>query len=369
MRVDQIDISQYESLLHEKAQQTLALFEQIKLPENIKTVESDHKNYRLRAEFRVWHQDEDSFYIMFDPINKEKFRVDYFIPGSELLNKMMVAVREHFLNNPILRFKLYQVDFLTTLSGEALVSLIYHKKLDDEWQQHAEQLKQALNEIAPTNIIGRARKQKVLVDKDYVTETLSVQNTQYHYQQIENSFTQPNGMINQAMLNWASEISQNLSGDLLELYCGNGNFSIALAKHFDKVLATEIARSSVKSAQYNLAMNNIENTVIGQSSAEDFSAAYFEGKSVKSLKEIDLSDYQFNTILVDPPRAGLDAKTVELIKKFDNIIYVSCNPETLRDNLLAIDDTHQVEDLTLFDQFPYTHHIETGVWLTRRGLL
>ncbi len=366
MRVDQIDTSQYPSLLKAKEQETLSLFKSLTLPEQTDLIPSPHQHYRLRAEFRVWHQDDDSFYIMFDPATKEKFRVDYFIPGSELLNQLMQAVRAQFLENELLRRKLYQVDFLTTLSGEALVSLIYHKKLDDEWQAQAKALKQALSTIAPVNIIGRSRKQKVLVDQDYVTESLTVSGEIYRYQQIENSFTQPNGIINQAMLEWASQIAKPLTGDLLELYCGNGNFSIALSKQFNKVLATEIARSSVKSAQHNLALNKISNTVIGQSSAEDFSAAYFEGKSVKSLKTIDLTDYQFSTILVDPPRAGLDKQTVELVKKFDNIIYVSCNPETLTDNLADIEQTHQIQDLTLFDQFPYTHHIETGVWLTRR---
>ncbi|MCU4676379.1 tRNA (uridine(54)-C5)-methyltransferase TrmA [Catenovulum sp. 2E275] len=366
MRVDQIDISQYDALLQEKQQTTLNLFNGLNLPAKTNLVASPNKNYRLRAEFRVWHQDDDSFYIMFDPATKEKFRVDYFIPGSELLNQLMQAVRNYFLANETLRFKLYQVDFLTTLSGEALVSLIYHKKLDDKWLAEAKALKQTLNQIAPVNIIGRARKQKVLVEQDYVTEKLTVAGQTYSYQQVENSFTQPNGLINQAMLEWASSISAQLNGDLLELYCGNGNFSIALAKYFNKVLATEIARTSVKSAQHNLTVNQISNTIIGQSSAEDFSAAYFDGKAVKSLKELDLSAYQFNTILVDPPRAGLDQQTVELVKKFDNIIYVSCNPETLKDNLLDIQQTHQIKDLTLFDQFPYTHHIETGVWLTRR---
>ena len=55
-------------------------------------------------------------------------------------------------------------------------------------------------------------------------ERLQVQQQQLHYQQIENSFTQPNGEVNQKMLGWACDIAKNLRGDLLELYCGNGNF-------------------------------------------------------------------------------------------------------------------------------------------------
>ncbi|EWH10351.1 tRNA (uracil-5-)-methyltransferase [Catenovulum agarivorans DS-2] len=365
MRVNQIDPNQYGKLLSDKVQHTLTYFAGIEVPKP-SVVESVKQNYRLRAEFRVWHQDEDSFYIMFDPETKEKYRVDYYLPGSELLNKLMQAVRQAFLVNPELRYKLYQVDFLTSLSGEALVSLIYHKPLDDRWQNEAKILKQQLNEITKVNLIGRARKTKILLDQDYIIETFDVNGQQLSYKQIENSFTQPNGFINQKMLEWAANISHQLNGDLLELYCGNGNFSLALACKFNRVLATEIARSSVKAAQFNISLNNIDNVVIGQSSAEDFSAAYFEGKSVKSLKDIKLSDYQFSTILVDPPRAGLDRDTEQLVSKFDNILYISCNPETLANNIRAIQSTHQVQDICLFDQFPYTHHIESAVWLTKR---
>mgnify|MGYP001943742044 CR=1 FL=1 len=365
MRVNQIDPSQYNQLLTNKVEDTLKYFSGLALPQ-ASVIESIPQNYRLRAEFRVWHQDEDSYYIMFDPETKEKYRVDYYLPGSELVNKLMQAVRDAFLANPILRFKLFQVDFLTTLSGEALVSLIYHKPLDEEWIEQAKQLKQHLNAIAKVELIGRARKTKLLIDQDYVVEQFQVNDKQLSYKQIENSFTQPNGYINQKMLEWAANISQGLNGDLLELYCGNGNFSLGLAHAFDRVLATEISRSSVKAAQYNIELNSINNVVIGQSSAEDFAAAYFEGKSVKSLKEIDLAEYQFSSILVDPPRAGLDEDTEQLVSKFDNILYISCNPETLAKNLQHICKTHDVKDISFFDQFPYTHHIETGVWLVKR---
>ncbi|WP_017444332.1 tRNA (uridine(54)-C5)-methyltransferase TrmA [Gayadomonas joobiniege] len=364
MRVDQIDPSQYRPLLDDKISKTLTYFGGLELPAP-KIVESPCENYRLRAEFRVWHQDDDCYYIMFDPKTKEKFRVDYYLPGATLLNSLMQEVKAFVLKTPQLKHKLYQVDFLTTLSGEALVSLIYHKKLEQAWLDAAAELKAKLNTVAPTHIIGRSRKQKLVMDQDYVTEQFCLDGKHYRYQQIENTFTQPNGYINLQMLQWAREMSANADGDLLELYCGNGNFSLALADKYNRVLATEIARPSVRSANVNLAENQINNVVIGQSSAEDFSAAYFEGKSVKSLKGIELNSYQFSTILVDPPRAGLDKETIQLVSRFDRIIYISCNPETLADNLRQICATHKIENLCFFDQFPYTHHIETGVCLSR----
>ena len=71
-------------------------------------------------------------------------------------------------------------------------------------------------------------------------------------------------------------------------------------------------------------------------------------------------------MLVDPPRVGLDDDTVELVRRYDHILYISCNPGTLHANLTALADSHCIERFALFDQFPYTHHKECGVLLSRR---
>jgi len=88
----------------------------------------------------------------------------------------------------------------------------------------------------------------------------------------------------------------------------------------------------------------------------------------RRLKDIDLDSYDFSTIFVDPPRSGLDEHTTQITKRFDHILYISCNPVTLRENLVSICESHKIERFALFDQFPYTHHIECGVLLTRRSL-
>ena len=72
------------------------------------------------------------------------------------------------------------------------------------------------------------------------------------------------------------------------------------------------------------------------------------------------------TLFVDPPRAGLDAPTVALARGFDHILYISCNPQTLRDNVEALHATHRIAAAAAFDQFPYTHHLECGLLLQRR---
>ena len=197
-------------------------------------------------------------------------------------------------------------------------------------------------------------------------EVLPVNGRNYVYRQVENSFTQPNATVNCKMLEWAIDCTQNSEGDLLELYCGNGNFSIALAQNFRKVLATEIAKPSVAAAQFNIAENKVDNLQIIRMSAEEFTQAMNGVRAFNRLKGINLKAYECNTIFVDPPRAGLDPDTVKLVQNYDRILYISCNPHTLCDNLVELSKTHCIEKVALFDQFPYTDHMESGVWLIRK---
>ncbi|AGH37567.1 tRNA (uracil-5-)-methyltransferase [Bibersteinia trehalosi USDA-ARS-USMARC-188] len=361
-----LPISQYPDLLAKKTEKLTALLAPFSSPA-LEVFASETSHFRMRAEFRVWHDNGDLYHIMFDQETKQRYRVDEFPIASQLINRMMKAILAEIKGNEILTRKLFQIDYLSTLSGQIAVSMLYHKKLDSEWERQAEMLKKRLEGIGfNLQLIGRATKQKIAFDHDYVEEILNVDGQDYHYRQVENSFTQPNAKMNIQMLQWARSCTANSQGDLLELYCGNGNFSIALANNFRKVLATEISTSSVNSAQYNIEKNGVNNLNIIRMSAEEFTQAMNGVRAFYRLRDIDLKSYDCNTIFVDPPRAGLDQATLDMVQSYERILYISCNPHTLADNLKQLCQTHQIERAALFDQFPYTDHIESGVWLIRK---
>ena len=110
-------------------------------------------------------------------------------------------------------------------------------------------------------------------------------------------------------------------------------------------------------------LNNIENVEFARLSSEEFVQAFDEVRDFFRLKNINLKTYNFQIVFVDPPRAGLDEKTIKLVQRFKYIIYISCNPETLARDLEVLTKTHHVKRFAIFDQFPYTKHIETGVIL------
>lgn len=366
MTPENLPTDQYDAQLAEKVTRLEGMMAPFAAPPP-EVFRSPVSHYRMRAEFRIWHEGDDLYHIMFDQQTKSRIRVNSFPAASELVNALMPAMLDGVRDIPALRHKLFQIDYLTTLSNQAVVSLLYHRKLDDEWQQHARALRDNLRARGfNVHLIGRATKTKIALDQDFIDERLPVAGKEMIYRQVENSFTQPNAAMNIQMLEWALSATENSSGDLLELYCGNGNFSLALAGNFDRVLATEIAKPSVAAAQYNITVNNIDNVQIIRMAAEEFTQAMNGVREFNRLQGIDLKGYQCETIFVDPPRSGLDADTVKMVQAYPHILYISCNPQTLCENLEILSQTHRIARLALFDQFPYTHHMECGVLLTRK---
>ena len=101
-------------------------------------------------------------------------------------------------------------------------------------------------------------------------------------------------------------------------------------------------------------------------SSEEFTEAWKSGRKYTRLEGIDLKECDFKTLLVDPPRAGLDPDTQKLMREFDRVVYISCNPDTLKRDFETAADIFEIESFAIFDQFPYTHHVECGLYLTRK---
>ncbi|MRI58840.1 MAG: tRNA (uridine(54)-C5)-methyltransferase TrmA [Epsilonproteobacteria bacterium] len=276
-------------------------------------------------------------------------------PIYDLMPKLLEAIKAKELMH-----KLFRIDFLSGLSGEVLATLVYHRPIDEAWEERAKEIEEEFG----IKVIGRSRGVKRVLSEDFITERLMIGAREYRYRHYEGSFTQPNPYVNVKMIEWTLERSENLGGDLLELYCGAGNFTLPLSKNFGKVLATEVSKSSIKAAKENRALNDISNVEFVRLSSEEVSEA-LQGRRFRRLEGIDMSSYDFSCVFVDPPRCGLDDATRDVIAKFENILYISCNPKTLHRDLQELTKTHTIEHLALFDQFPYTNHLEAGVFLRR----
>jgi 23S rRNA (uracil1939-C5)-methyltransferase len=164
-------------------------------------------------------------------------------------------------------------------------------------------------------------------------------------------FTQVNAEVNQAMVSHAIALMKPESEDIiLDLFCGLGNFSLALAKSAKQVIGVEGSDAMVERATMNAEANQIKNV--------SFYAANLDDPE-KISQFINMGQ---NKLLIDPPRSG----ALEIVKKMDcfkpeRIVYVSCNPVTLaRDTEILVHQHHyKLESLGVMDMFPHTSHVES----------
>jgi len=147
----------------------------------------------------------------------------------------------------------------------------------------------------------------------------------------------------------------NSSGEnALDLFCGVGLFSLALAENFEGVVGVEADKKAVKFAKKNAEYARVSNVA-------------FYGERIKSFLDENEFD-EVDLILLDPPRSGVKRKTLEKIAELNanQITYVSCNPSTLaRDLEILITEEYKIKKITTLDLFPQTHHVETVVHLEK----
>ncbi len=145
-------------------------------------------HYRMRAEFRLWHDGDDLYHIMFDQQTKSRIRVDSFPAASELINQLMVEILDGVRDNLVLRHKLFPCRLSDDHEQPGRGIAAVPQKTDDEWRQQAEILRDALRENLNVHLIGRATKTKIELDQDYIDERLPVAGREMIYRR-RNSFT------------------------------------------------------------------------------------------------------------------------------------------------------------------------------------
>ena len=359
--------SSYEEQLKQKEQRVSELLAPFysKKPE---VFDSPDSHYRARSEFRIWHEGDVCDYAMGKmqiegTEKKGAINITECPKVIEPIEKRMWKLLEKInASGEVLKKKLFAVEFLATTTDECLITMLYHRKLDDTWSAEAKVLESALD----CKVMGRSRKQKVILSDEFVIEKLEIDGKVVTYVQYESGFTQPNPVVNVKMIEWAIKQAKTVGhGDFLESYCGLGNFTLPLSHYFEKVLATEISKGSIKAALENCALNDINNITFARLASEEMTEALNGVREFTRLKGIDLKSYNFSTVLVDPPRAGLDEGTIGLISNIENIIYISCNPETLARDLETLTKTHTVIEAAMYDQFPHTSHVESAVFLQK----
>ena len=143
---------------------------------------------------------------------------------------------------------------------------------------------------------------------------------------------------------------------VLDLYCGVGTITLAMASAAGKVIGVEVVPQAVEDARDNAKRNGIEN------------AEFFCGDAGQAALQLEREGVRPDVVVVDPPRKGLNADTIEALSRMSprRIVYVSCDPATLsRDVALLKERGYELKTAQAADLFPRCAHVETVVLLSR----
>ncbi len=178
--------------------------------------------------------------------------------------------------------------------------------------------------------------------KNYITEVIN----EIKYSIYPDSFFQVNTKMMIKLYDIVKKYA--LTGDkLLDLYCGTGTIGIYLKDNYKYILGIEINEDSISNALINKELNNIDNI--------DF----------KCMDCKDIEEDYFDTVIVDPPRSGMNKNTINFLNKMKSskIVYVSCNPVTLKRDLNLLDKNYIVKEISVVNMFRNTSHVESVILL------
>lgn len=185
----------------------------------------------------------------------------------------------------------------------------------------------------------------------YGKEKVDINFGKYKFKISNKSFFQKNTNMALKLYDY---IKENISIDdkVLDLYCGIGSIGIYISDKCKSVLGIEVINDAVKDAKSNASLNNINNISFISGKVED---------NIDNINDID-------TIIVDPPRIGINRKAIDNILKINakKIIYVSCNSTTLARDINYLKDYYDIKKIKLFDLFANTNHCESITVLERK---
>ncbi|MBQ3174220.1 MAG: 23S rRNA (uracil(1939)-C(5))-methyltransferase RlmD [Alistipes sp.] len=172
------------------------------------------------------------------------------------------------------------------------------------------------------------------------------------------SFYQTNSEQAYELYKVTREFAELKDSDILyDLYTGTGTIANFCARRAKKVVGVEYVPEAIEDAVINSALNNIDNTTFYAGDMKDVLSDEFVERNGRP-----------DVIILDPPRAGVDERVIEVIKRAapERMVYVSCNPSTQARDLALLSDMYDILAVQPVDMFPHTHHVENVVKLRRR---
>ena len=290
---------------------------------NVSTIISNNElGYRNKLSLKV----ENYEFGFYKEESHEFIKIDECLLAS-------LAIRNIFKLKEYLKFKEGNILIRSNFNDEIIIKI----NSESPVELNIEKLKEHIK------LVGIIINDKIIYGEDFFIEQVH----NYFYKVNINSFFQINLNILDKVINLLREKEYNTVADL---YCGVGTLGIPLKKQ--KLYGIEIVKEAVIDAIYNAKINKQDNKYL-----------------LGSAEAINKINDKIDTIIIDPPRAGLNKKTLDFLINYqsDNLIYMSCNPMTLAKNLKSLSTVYNIEEVFYLDMFPRTKHIECVSVLSRKA--
>ncbi|ACA46443.1 23S rRNA (uracil(1939)-C(5))-methyltransferase RlmD [Clostridium botulinum] len=279
--------------------------------------------------------------------------VNYF--NEKRLPKYRVMSHEGFLRNLVIR--------KAKNTGEILINIVTTSQMEFDFKEIVDMLlkveckgeiKGILHTINDTlSDVVQVDKLEILYGRDYIIEEL----LGLKFKIAPEAFFQTNSKGAEKLYSIVKDFLGDASSKVVfDLYCGTGTIGQIVAPKAKKVIGVELIEEAVKAANENAKLNGLNN------------CEFIAGDVAKVIKDVKQKP---DIIILDPPRPGVHPVALEYVVKFEpkEIIYVSCNPKTLVDDLkYLIDNGYKLEKVKGMDMFPHTPHVETCVLLQRKTI-
>lgn len=364
----------YEKQLEQKVKSITLALRGVLGGANLEVISSPPAAFRYKCGFGVWRDQGTVGFAMPDPRTGKSVEIRSHFAASSGITKMMSRLLDPLNHISLARRGLCTYTMFSTCDvptagkpEEGLVALGYNVALGEQWLQD---VGLPIADALGAMVVGRGpRGERVAAsptgqvlsgDGSHLVQRFAVDGKVYPQHRRDGIFVQCNVPVGAQMLSWSTQQAAAVSSStqsklLFEPYCGNGNFSLPLACFFGCVVASDVTAAAVDAAKVCAKAVGVHNVAF---SVKDADAACIG-------IEDELREGCF-TALLNPPREGASRDVMEACTHAEAVIYVSCNPATLHRDIQLLRHTHAVTAAALFDQFPFSSHVELGVTLERR---
>ncbi|MDA8413916.1 MAG: 23S rRNA (uracil(1939)-C(5))-methyltransferase RlmD [Desulfobacteraceae bacterium] len=317
-----------------------------------------HYSYRSRVQFKL-HGSANNLHIGF--FRNNSHRVEDVGRGCAIalpvINASLAALRKVLQSFPeVSAIPRISID---TADNEVIAIVTY---LGSDSSTAAAFFRERRADLTPVTGVFLQTGHKPLMNlygADHLTYSLPLASTNRNECRLTyqpGGFSQVNRGQNRALLDIVRQMACFQGNEqVLDLYCGNGNFSLPIAAEVAAVTGIEESGQSIEAAEANRSLNGITN------------ADFIRADAVAGLKQLVAGGRHFDTVILDPPRSGA-ADVVSELYRLDpaSIIYISCDPSTLaRDCGLLANSGYRVQECVPVDMFPQTYHLESVTLLQK----